>query len=88
MTIDTNMLYIGLCVIALLVLALNFGVWFYYRRSNPGRGEKALRRTGARVRQPWADEDQKLEELSNRVENLKNDPENNEPPADKPGHHS
>lgn len=63
-----------LCLVGLLVLLVNAGLWFVYRRGGPLKTIETFRKAGQAASNPFKKEDQDLEELARRVEALKNPP--------------
>jgi hypothetical protein len=92
--INYQALYIGLCIIGLLVILINAALFLGYRK-NQGEKGLPLDRMASRIRQPFEQEDQSYGELSRRVNDLQKlrgtptqDPEQVEPdksgPKDEP----
>ncbi len=74
---------LALCLVGLLVLLVNAGLWFVYRRGGPLNTIHGIRRTARTIRHPFEKEDADLDELARRVEALKRPPESEttkEPP--------
>ncbi len=70
----TEKIILAACLIIPIFVAVNAMLWdLYQRRKNPDRSG-APRLPASHIRQPWQKEDTALEELSQRVANLKNPP--------------
>ena len=77
---------LAICLVILLVVAVNASLWFIYKRGGPLKTIESLRQTGQTVRHPFKREDHDLDELARRVAALEEPPEppNMERPPDKP----
>ena len=60
-----------ICLVVLLVLLVNAGLWAVYRKGSMHKMIHIFRRAGNSTRNPFQKEDADLEELSRRVEELK-----------------
>jgi hypothetical protein len=59
------------CLTVFIVIGINAALLAALRRGNEASQVDLLRRAAGRVRQPWAEEDEALQELSKRVAGLK-----------------
>jgi hypothetical protein len=89
--IDSQKLFLGLCLIVFFVVAINAGLYFSLRRNPPRNQTGLFSQIGKTARKPWEKEDQALQELSKQVAGLKqhrqksgDEPENPHAPSSKP----
>jgi hypothetical protein len=71
---DYSKAFLVVCVTLIIVIGLNAAIYamFARRRNEVGQIE-LLRRASQRARQPWHGEDEALQELSQRVKELRKD---------------
>jgi len=72
--IDSQKVFLGLCLIGFFVIAINAGLYFSLRRNHPRDRTGLFSQIGKTARKPWEKEDQALEELSRQVAGLKQHP--------------
>jgi len=68
---DTTKIVLVVCITLAAVAILNAAIFAAIRRGNEAGQIELLRRAVRRSRQPWQMEDDALNELSKRVEELK-----------------
>jgi len=69
--IDSQKLFLGLCLIVFFVITINAGLYFSLRRNPPKNQTGMFSQIGKTARKPWEKEDQALQELSRQVAGLK-----------------
>jgi hypothetical protein len=69
---DSTKIILVVCITLAAVAILNAAIFAALRRGNESGQIELLQRAVRRTRQPWQSEDDALNELSKRVEELKN----------------
>ena len=69
MDLDNTALVV--CITLFIVIGINAAIFVSVRRGNTIGQIELLRRAAGRARRPWGNEEAKLQELSQRVANLK-----------------
>lgn len=67
---DSKYLILGLVI--LLIITLNLGLWAALKRKNQSHKNEWINKLSFSLRNPWQQEDEQLQELSNRVNRLRN----------------
>ena len=68
---DTGKIILVICLTLAAVAVINVGIIAILRRGNEATQIDLLKRAVGRSRQPWQKEDEALNELAHRVEELK-----------------
>ena len=68
---DPNRVFLVVCITIVGVIAFNALIYLSLRRGNEANAVDMFRQAAKRARNPWKDEDDALEELSNLVASLK-----------------
>jgi hypothetical protein len=69
--LDPNRAFLVICITLVIVVGVNAVIFSILRRGNEAGQIELLRRAASRAKQPWAKEEEALEELSKRVAELK-----------------
>lgn len=71
---NTEKAIIVVCLTLLIVIGFNAAIFLSFRRRGTRGQIDMFREAAQRVKDPWKDEDEALEELSKRVASLKEKP--------------
>jgi hypothetical protein len=75
---DIDRVTLVVCLTVAAVIAFNVMIYLSLRRGNEVTTVDLMRKAAQRARNPWKDEDDALQELSDLVSDLKEKPENQE----------
>jgi archaellum component FlaC len=70
---DTNRAFLIVCLTVSAVIIFNVMIYLSLRRGNETTTIDLMRKAAGRARNPWKDEDDALQELSNLVSGLKDE---------------
>jgi hypothetical protein len=68
---DTTKIILVVCITLAAVAIINAAIYAAFRRGNEAGQIQLIQRAVRRSRQPWQKEDEALNELSKRIEELK-----------------
>ncbi len=70
---DYSKAFLVVCLTLIIVIGINAAIYVMLSRRNEVGQIELLRRASKRARQPWREEDDNLQELSQRVKELRKD---------------
>lgn len=70
---DSEKVTLVVCLTLLIVIGLNAAIYAWAHRRGAIKQTDWIQKSAQRIRQPWQDEDQSLEDLARRVADLKNE---------------
>ncbi len=79
---DTGRAILVICLTLIVVVGINAAIYVMVKGKNTVGQIELLRRAAQRARDPWQSEDASLRELSQRVANLPQKPEQDGAPED------
>lgn len=77
LTFETRVI-VALCLVAVLVIGINAALFFSLRKTSTTRHVQLWQKAAKRVREPWKDEDEALQNLSKLVSQLREEQESAE----------
>jgi hypothetical protein len=70
-SMDAGRVFLVVCLTLIIVIGFNAALFVALRRGNEASQIELFKRAASRAREPWAQEDEALRELSKRVAELK-----------------